>query len=134
MVETIALSVIKANCGGYVGHSSVHLDLLEVARQRVAEAVAKRLKQYGAGQDLLSDAFSGTVRGMGPGVAEMTFIERQSEPVIVFMVDKISPGAWNMPLFQICANPINTAGLVIDPAVPKLRERQAVRWQKDETG
>ena len=29
--------------------------------------VAKELKLYGAGQDLLSDAFSGNIRGMGPG-------------------------------------------------------------------
>jgi fructose 1,6-bisphosphate aldolase/phosphatase len=26
---------------------------------------------YGAGQDLLKDSFSGNVRGMGPGVAEI---------------------------------------------------------------
>jgi len=42
--------------------------------------VAKSLKLYGAGQDLLSDAFSGNVKGMGPGVAEMEFEERASEP------------------------------------------------------
>jgi len=30
-------------------------------------AAAKRLKLYGAGQDLLADAFSGNVKGMGPG-------------------------------------------------------------------
>lgn len=29
--------------------------------------VAKKLGLYGAGQDLLSDAFSGNLRGMGPG-------------------------------------------------------------------
>ena len=32
---------------------------------------AKELKLYGAGQDLLADAFSGNVRGLGPGAAEM---------------------------------------------------------------
>ena len=53
--------------------------------------VAKRLKQYGAGQDLLVDAFSGNVRGLGPGVCEMHFEERPSEPVIVFMADRPSP-------------------------------------------
>ncbi|MFW5928682.1 MAG: fructose 1,6-bisphosphatase, partial [Thermoplasmatota archaeon] len=30
---------------------------------------AKEIGLYGAGQDLLSDAFSGNVKGMGPGVA-----------------------------------------------------------------
>ena len=32
---------------------------------------AKSLKLYGAGQDILKKAFSGNVRGMGPGYAEM---------------------------------------------------------------
>ncbi len=82
-------------------------------------AVAKELKLYGAGQDLLSDAFSGNVRGMGPGVAEMEFEERKSEPVIVFMADKTSAGAWNLPLFRMFADPFNTAGLVISPNMQK---------------
>ncbi len=75
--------------------------------------VAKSLKLYGAGQDLLADAFSGNVKGMGPGVAEMEFEERPSEPVIVFMADKTSAGAWNMPLYKMFADPFNTIGLVI---------------------
>ncbi len=80
-----------------------------------AAKVAKELGLYGAGQDLLSDAFSGNVRGMGPGVAEMEFVERPSEPVIVFAADKTEAGAWNLPLFKMFADPFNTAGLVIDP-------------------
>ena len=76
--------------------------------------VAKKLKLYGAGQDLLSDAFSGNVKGMGPGVAEMEFVERQSEPVLVFMADKTEPGAWNYPLYKMFADPFCTPGLVID--------------------
>lgn len=82
-----------------------------------ATDVAKELKMYGAGQDLLADAFAGNVKGMGPGVAEMEFVERKSEPVIVFMADKTSPGAWNLPLYKMFADPFNTAGLVIDPAM-----------------
>jgi fructose 1,6-bisphosphate aldolase/phosphatase len=77
--------------------------------------VARRLKLYGAGQDLLADAFSGNVKGMGPGVAEMTFIERKAEPVVIFMADKTSAGAWNLPLTKMFADPFNTAGLVIAP-------------------
>ncbi|MBI3978041.1 MAG: fructose 1,6-bisphosphatase [Chloroflexi bacterium] len=76
--------------------------------------VARELKQYGAGQDLLVDAFSGNVRGLGPGVCEMEFEERPSEPIIVFMADKTEPGAWNFPLYKIFADPFNTPGLVID--------------------
>ena len=159
----VTLSVIKADVGGYVGHSSIHTDLLETARGKLSNAlekeilidfhvtrcgddlqlimthkhgidaedihglawntfvacteVAKELKLYGAGQDLLADAFSGNVKGMGPGVAEMEFEERKSEPVIIFMADKTSPGAWNLPLFKIFADPFNTAGLVIDPTM-----------------
>lgn len=97
------------------GDSAVHelawntfMDLTRLARQ---------LKLYGAGQDMLVDSFSGNVKGMGPGVAEISFVERQSEPVIIFMADKTSPGAWNLPLFRIFADPFNTAGLVIDPSM-----------------
>ena len=80
-----------------------------------ATEVAKELGLYAAGQDLLSDAFSGNVRGLGPGVAEMEFTERKSDPIVVFMADKTEPGAFNLPLFRIFADPFNTAGLVIDP-------------------
>lgn len=79
--------------------------------------IAKQLKLYGAGQDLLKDAFSGNVRGLGPGVAEMEFTERGAEPVIAFMMDKTEPGAFNMPIFRMFADPFNTAGLVIDPSM-----------------
>ncbi len=78
---------------------------------------AKALKLYGAGQDLLKDAFSGNVRGLGPGVAEMEFTERKAEPLIAFMMDKTEPGAFNLPIFKIFADPFNTAGLVIDPSM-----------------
>ena len=157
----VTLSVIKADIGGYVGHSGMHPRLMEVAEEELRKAKeagvlidfhvlrvgddlqlimthekgvengeihklawdifmecteeAKRLKLYGAGQDLLSDTFSGNIKGMGPGTAEMEFEERPSEPIIIFMADKTSPGAWNYPLFKIFADPFNTAGLVIDP-------------------
>lgn len=161
MAQKVTLSVIKADVGGYVGHSSIHPALIERAQENLEAAqsrdllidfhvtrcgddlelimthymgvdnpsihelawntfvdcteVAKSLKLYGAGQDLLTDAFSGTVKGMGPGVAEMEIEERPSEPIIVFMADKTSPGAWNLPLFRMFADPFNTIGLVIDP-------------------
>jgi len=155
----ITLSVIKADIGGFVGHSESHPDILANAADCLAKAkkdgllvdyrvakcgddlqlimthkhgvdndlihkfawdtfvdctaLAKRLKLYGAGQDLLADAFSGNVRGLGPGVAEMEFEERPSEPVIIFMADKTSAGAWNLPLYKMFADPFNTIGLVI---------------------
>jgi fructose 1,6-bisphosphate aldolase/phosphatase len=159
----VTLSVLKADIGGYVGHSASHPEVIAKAQDMLEEAkrdgklidfsvlvcgddlelimthnhgvdaevihklawdtfvegteVAKKLKLYGAGQDLLADAFSGNVKGMGPGCAEMEIEERKSEPVIIFMADKTSPGAWNYPLYKIFADPFNTAGLVIDSSM-----------------
>ena len=69
-----------------------------------ATARARELKLYGAGQDLLSDTFSGNIKGMGPGVAEMEFEERPSDPVLVFCCDKTEPGAFNLPIFRMFAS------------------------------
>lgn len=77
---------------------------------------AKTLKLYGAGQDLLSDAFSGNVKGMGPGVAELEFTERKAEPIVAFLMDKTEPGAFNLPIYKMFGDPFNTIGLVIDPS------------------
>ena len=82
---------------------------------RATTGIARELGLYGAGQDLLSNAFAGNLRGMGPGFAEIEFTERPSEPVLCFLADKTEPGAWNLPLYRIFADPFNTAGLVIDP-------------------
>ena len=40
MNESITLSVIKADVGGYVGHSAMHPALIEEARQMLEEAQA----------------------------------------------------------------------------------------------
>ena len=156
----LTLSIIKADTGGFVGHTSVHPSMVDEARERVERAkasllidgqvatcgddlslilthshgaedegihrfafdtfmattdIAVGLGLYGAGQDLLSDAFSGNLRGLGPGYAELTFTERVSEPVLCFLADKTEPGAWNLPLFRMFADPFTTPGLVIDP-------------------
>lgn len=161
--KSITVSVIKADIGGWVGHSAIHPALIDSAHRQLETAktsgmlvdyhvtacgddlqlimthrygvdsevihrlawetfeggtqVAKDLHLYGAGQDLLSDAFSGNVRGQGPGVAEMDITERKSEPVLIFMADKTSAGAWNLPLYKMFADPFTTAGLVIAPAL-----------------
>ncbi len=153
------VSVIKADIGGYVGHSGCHPELLGKADETLARAkksgllidyhvtrcgddvqlimthdrgindrrvhklawdtfvectaVAKKLKLHGAGQDLLATAFSGNVRGIGPGCAEMEFEEREAETIIIFMADKTAAGAWNLPLYKMFADPFNTIGLVI---------------------
>ncbi len=78
---------------------------------------AKAQGLYGAGQDLLAEAFSGNVRGMGPGVAEMTVSERPAEPFVLFAADKTDPGAFNLPLYAAFADPMNTPGLLLSPAL-----------------
>lgn len=77
--------------------------------------IAKSQGLYGAGQDLLKDAFSGNVRGMGPGSAEMEIEERAAEPFIVFAGDKCGPGVFNHPLFSAFADPYHNAGLLLAP-------------------
>lgn len=76
---------------------------------------ARRQGLYGAGQDLLKDAFSGNVRGMGPAVAEMEIEERLAEPFLFFAADKTDPGAFNLPLYLAFADPMNTPGLLLSP-------------------
>lgn len=161
----VTLSVIKADVGGWVGHCSMHPDLIAAGEAAMAKAkesgliidyhvtrcgddlqfimthtkgadnkkihelswnafvtctnIAKKLKLHGAGQDLLSDAFSGNVKGQGPGVAEMDLDEREAEPVIIFMADKTASGAWNLPLYSQFCDPFNTIGLVISSNMHK---------------
>jgi fructose 1,6-bisphosphate aldolase/phosphatase len=81
--------------------------------------VAKSEGLYGAGQDLLKDAFSGNVKGMGPAVAEMEFDERPSEPFLFFAADKTDPGAYNLPLYLTFADAMNTPGLLLSSKMAK---------------
>ncbi|MGD8999626.1 MAG: fructose 1,6-bisphosphatase, partial [Granulosicoccaceae bacterium] len=79
--------------------------------------VARQQGLYGAGQDLLKEAFSGNVRGMGPAVAELDFEERPNEPFLFFAADKTDPGAYNLPLYMAFADPMNTPGLMLSPSM-----------------
>ncbi len=78
-------------------------------------AVAKKQGLYGAGQDLLKDAFSGNIRGMGPAVAEIQFEERPSEAFLFLAADKTDPGAYNLPLYLAFVDPMYNAGLMLSP-------------------
>jgi len=106
------LQLIMTHTKG-VNSSEIHGLAWETFKE-VTEQVSKKLKLYAAGQDLLATAFSGNLKGMGPGVAEAEIEERVSEPIVIFMADKTEPGAWNLPLYRIFADPFNTAGLIID--------------------
>src|SRR6476661_6747621 len=76
--------------------------------------IAKEQGLYGAGQDLLKDAFSGNVRGMGPGVAEIEMEERPSEVFCIFAADKTEPGAFNFPLWRMFVDARSNTGLLIN--------------------
>jgi len=82
-------------------------------------AVAKEQGLYGAGQDLLKDAFSGNVRGLGPASCEMEFEERPNEPFLFFAADKTDPGAYNLPLYLGFADPMFCPGLLLSPEIAK---------------
>lgn len=100
-----------------VGDADVHRLAWEAFKAGADAAKSEGL--YGAGQDLLVDAFSGNVKGMGPAVAEMEFEERPAEPFLMFMADKTEPGAYNLPLYLAFADPMYSAGLLLSPEINK---------------
>jgi fructose 1,6-bisphosphate aldolase/phosphatase len=79
--------------------------------------VAKEEGLYGAGQDLLKDSFSGNVKGMGPGVAEMEFEERPNEAFTVFAADKTEPGAFNYPIYRMFVDALSNTGLIVNKSL-----------------
>lgn len=79
--------------------------------------VAKQEGLYGAGQDLLKDSFSGNVKGMGPGVAEIEFEERPNEAFTVFAADKTEPGAFNYPIYRMFVDSLSNTGLIINKSL-----------------
>ncbi len=79
--------------------------------------VAKDEGLYGAGQDLLKDSFSGNIKGMGPGVAEMEFEERPNEAFTVFAADKTEPGAFNYPFYRTFVDGLSNTGLIVNKSL-----------------
>jgi len=130
---------INDNKGGmvndyYVGHTGDDIGILFSHQQGVGSErihklawdafqagteTAKEQGLYGAGQDLLKDAFSGNVKGMGPAVAELEFEERPNEPFLFFAADKTDPGAYNLPLYLGFADPMYNSGLMLSPSMSK---------------
>jgi fructose 1,6-bisphosphate aldolase/phosphatase len=118
----------------YVGHTGDDIGILFSHQQGVGSEkihklawdafkagteTAKEQGLYGAGQDLLKDAFAGNVKGMGPAVAEMEFEERPNEPFLLFAADKTDPGAYNLPLYLGFADPMYNSGLILSPSMSK---------------
>lgn len=98
-------------------NSEVHALAWEALR--AGTEVARDQGLYGAGQDLLKDAFTGNVKGMGPAVAEIEFEERPNEPFLFFAADKTDPGAYNLPLYLAFADPMFCSGLMLSPGMFK---------------
>ena len=90
-------------------------DIHQLAWDAFNKATVKAKAQglYGAGQDLLKDAFSGNVRGLGPGSAEIELDERPSEALMVLLSDKCGPGAFNLPLYLAFTDPMYSPGLML---------------------
>jgi fructose 1,6-bisphosphate aldolase/phosphatase len=90
-------------------------DVHQLAWDALLKATDKAKSQglYGAGQDLLKEAFSGNVRGLGPGSAEIELEERPSEAFMVTLGDKCGPGAFNLPLYLAFADPMYSPGLML---------------------
>lgn len=138
LLETVEAHVLSHDkslvTDHYISHTGDDIAILMTHRRGVSDdaihrlawdafvagtKVAKQQGLYGAGQDLLKEAFSGNVKGMGPAVAEMEFDERPNEPFLFFAADKTDPGCFNLPLYLAFADPMNTPGLILSPKMGK---------------
>ncbi len=106
------IHILMSHKGG-VGNSKVHRLAWDAFKTGADTAKGQGL--YGAGQDLLKDSFSGNVKGMGPGVAEMEFEERPNEAFALITMDKTEPGAFNYPLYRLFCEPSANTGLIVNP-------------------
>ena len=97
------------------GDPEVHALAWEAFQEGTRVAQAQGL--YGAGQDLLKDAFSGNLVGLGPQVAELQFEERPNDPLVLLAADKTEPGAYNLPLYLAFADPMHSPGLLLSPGL-----------------
>jgi fructose 1,6-bisphosphate aldolase/phosphatase len=138
LVEAITEHVVQKGAGllidHYISHTGDDVAILMTHTRGVGDEKIHKLAWdafvagteeaklqglYGAGQDLLKDAFSGNVKGMGPEVAELETEERPNEPFLFFAADKTDPGAFNLPLYLAFADVMNTPGLILSPKMAK---------------
>lgn len=108
-----SLELVMTHARG-VGDGEVH-DLAHDILAR-CDRLAEKMKLYGTGQHSPSP-LSENGDGMSPGVAEMEFEERESDPVLLFMADRADAGTWNFFLYRTFADPFTTPGLVLDPSM-----------------
>ncbi len=110
------IHIIMSHTNG-VNNSKVHKIAFDAFME--GTKVAKEQSLYGAGQDMLKTAFSGNVKGMGPGVAEMEFEERPNEAIMVFPADKTEPGAFNVPFYYAFVEVSRSPGLILSADMRK---------------
>jgi len=106
--------ILLTHTGG-VGNQEIHQ--LAWDAFMAGTRVARSEGLYGAGQDLLKDSFSGNIKGMGPGVAEMEFEERPNEAFTVFAADKTEPGAFNYPFYRMFVDGLSNTGLIVNKSL-----------------
>ncbi len=126
VVESKSKNLLIDHYIGYTGddihiimthtHGVNNKDIHKVAWDAFTEGtkIAKEQGLYGAGQDLLKDAFSGNVKGMGPGIAEIELEERPSEVFCIFAADKTEPGAFNFPFWRMFVDSRSNTGILIN--------------------
>src|SRR5919107_1943981 len=130
----ITLSAIKADIGGIGGHTRPSDELVETVKNFISNKSDLLTDFYigYTGDDihiimthtlgidnkqihkLAWDAFTGNVKGMGPGVAEIEMEERPSEVFCIFAADKTEPGAFNFPFWRIFVDARSNTGLLIN--------------------
>ncbi|MDA0271610.1 MAG: fructose 1,6-bisphosphatase, partial [Chloroflexi bacterium] len=110
--EGIALLLVHEH-----GESAEAVHRLAWDTLAAAAEVARGLHLSGAGRDLLTDEFPGSLRAAGPAFAELTLDERPAETVVVLLSTQTATGAYNLPLYRAFADPFNTPGLVLAEAL-----------------
>jgi hypothetical protein len=101
MAETVDMAVVD----------QLMWDALQEGAGQAAE-----LGLYGPGQDLVADAFTGNLRGAGPGTVALPFPVRKdnaSQTVLVSFADKTEPMAFNHDATGAYMLPRFNTGLVI---------------------
>jgi fructose 1,6-bisphosphate aldolase/phosphatase len=101
-----------ARCGDGIGLVLLHDATDPVSVRTLAQdvfgravSVATRLHQHGLNGGIDVDS------------VELSFVARESEPVLCFFSDRARAGAWNAHLYRMFADPFNTPSLVCESAL-----------------
>lgn len=70
-----------------------------------------RMHMHGVGEDIFPDGSAADDERPGPDSVELTFAERDCEPVVLLVTDRTRYGAMNLPLLRLFADPMTTRSL-----------------------